>query len=221
MKFFRFVILITLCFTFSLVALADREAPRTSYTFESKDNKFIFVMLGDENEIPSLMEEERENEISIRQKYNSSGLYLSGDKTYQPLFTIDWYSHSVFLSSDNIHLIKMGDWAEKKSDEAFSFYQKDRLSKLYKVEDLVDFVWLLPHSISHFRWAKEVNIDDANNTLIVKTLLYDEFVFDIKTGQMISSMRYSRILFIILSILSFAMLILITNSIRKRRFRIL
>ena len=221
MKIFRCVILIILCFTFCLVVLADTEELQISYTTESKDKKFTFVMLGDANIIHLLTEKEKENEFSIRQKYNSSGLYLSDDNTCQPicqpLFTVNWYSYEIFLSSDNAHLIKMGNWAKKKSDEAFSFYKKDRLLKLYKVEDLVDFDWLLPHSISHFRWAKEVYIDNANNTFIVKTLLYDEFVFDINTGQMISSMRYSRILFAVISIFSFAMLVLIINSIKKKR----
>lgn len=75
------------------------------------------------------------------------------------------------------------------------FFEKGKLLKTYRVEDLVDFVWLLPRSVSHFEWEKEVSMDYEQNRLTIKTLLYDVYIFDTSTGEIISSTRYSRIAF--------------------------
>ena len=98
--------------------------------------------------------------------------------------------------------------------------------KSYRVGDLVDVVWLLPHTSSHFQWlrsipenegsgiqslmmdggtVRDVNsgviFDGAARTMVIETMLGDRYVFDYTTGETISSRRPVRIAAILVAVL--------------------
>ena len=77
--------------------LADSPAPPEPYLLESADGSLRFVML-------PWYEYSLEVDNQI---YKQSGLYNADDAT-TPLWTIDWYSFSVYLSDDGRYLVRPG-----------------------------------------------------------------------------------------------------------------
>lgn len=114
--------------------------------------------------------------------YAASGLYHSGDRT-KPLWTVQWYAHTVYLSGDGRYLVRMGPWASGADDLAVAFYDRGRLIKQYSVQDLVADTESLPRSVSHFQWRREVEFDEANQQLLLATLNDEAYVFDITSGK--------------------------------------
>ncbi len=59
----------------------------------------------------------------------------------------------------------------------------------YQINELVGFIdsFSLPRTASHFRWEKSRSLDDEKQTLTLVTLNEDTYVFDITTGEIISS----------------------------------
>jgi hypothetical protein len=201
-------------FTFLLVlishfpALADQEGVFASFTAETSDKKYIFVMLNPEN--PSGWGND---------KFSQSGMYLNDGST-TPLWAVDWLNR-VFLPADGEHVVRRGKWTRYSAtyeEEAFSFFHKDNLLKTYRTKDIVDFPWLLPHSSSHYRVTiadlylnspgdgvlmkvdrgegyplnSGVEIDNKNQTISTKTFHNDTYLFDLKTGNAISSTQPTR-----------------------------
>ncbi len=123
----------------------------------------------------------------IREQFPMSGLYNAGST--KPLWTVNWYSYKVYLSSDGKHLVKKGSWASQKTDEAYSFFNEGKLLKTYKVNDLVTYVSSLPHSVSHFEWEKETKLNDKENILEVTTLEGGKFSFNLENGEIISQQK--------------------------------
>ena len=159
-----------------------------TYTITSSDGKYILVMLS-----PNSAEKAEENR-KIRSKYSQSGLYFN-DASTDALWTIDWYAHNVELSSDGIHLVRRGPWAHSPTTEALSFFAKGDLLKSYRINELVDYPWLMPHSVSHFRWKKMSSMDDKNNSYDLRTIHGETYRFDTTTGRIVSSFRTPRWLF--------------------------
>jgi hypothetical protein len=201
-------------FTFLLVlishfpALADQEGVFASFTAETSDKKYIFVMLNPEN--PSGWGND---------KFSQSGMYLNDGST-TPLWTVGWLNR-VFLPADGEHVVRRGKWTRYSAtyeEEAFSFFHKDSLLKTYQTKDIVDFPWLLPHSSSHYKVTiadlyqntpndgvlmkidsgegyplnSGVEIDNKNQTISIQTFHNDTYLFDLKTGNIISSTQPTR-----------------------------
>ena len=186
---------------------ADSEGVSFDYTAETADKKFVFVMLN-----PKL------KNGRLTDKYPQSGMYLKDGST-TPLWTVDWLNY-VFLPGDGKHIVRRGGarYSAAYDEEAFSFFDEDRLLKIYRTKDLVDFPWLLPHTVSHYKvitanfnlnpindgvFMKVDNgegypinggviIDNENQTLAVQTFHDDRYLFDLKTGEIISSSRPTR-----------------------------
>src|SRR5207249_11580668 len=108
---------------------------------------------------------------------SASGMYRNDGST-RPRWTVDWYSYSVLVPSDGVHLIRCGPWASSTSDEAFTIFASGQLVKSYKVGDLVDTTAFLQHTVSHFFWEQEMRLDEARARLIVRTLGGESYVFD-------------------------------------------
>jgi len=215
----------TICFLFlwfyllfnALSTYADSVTPPFSYATQSEDGKYVFVMIAPVeinqdgiyggNEIEQLAQ-------SVRKKYTLSGLYQNDGST-KPLWTVGWYAYSVLISSDGIHLVRRGPWASSGDDEAVTFFANGIEIKSYKVNDLVDFIWLLPHTVSHFWWGESSKLDDHNKTLSITTLLKDKYVFDLTTGRIVSTWMPIR-LAISSGVFSFFLLILL---IRRKRMK--
>lgn len=207
-KWFPILIFILLA---STNVFADTEIVIQPYTLETADKKYIFVMLRNVG---------RQNS-SLRQsdKYPQSGLYLN-DGSSNPLWTVDWPGF-VILPADGIHLVRRGSWPRQKDGydvEALSFFANGKLLKRYSVRDLVDFPWLLPRSVSHYIWQQKlpanssfdkvtfrlldgsdfregdqgVIIDNNAGTLKLATLNGEEYVFDLKSGEILQANRPMR-----------------------------
>lgn len=156
--------------------------------------------------------------------YLQSGMYLNdGSKT--PLWTVDWLAY-VILPNDGKHIVRRGRWARFSGtyrEEAFSFFAEGNLLKTYQSRDVVDFPWLLSHTSSHYTWGNNcstrnsesdgatmkelfggeyyptnsgVKFDNENQTVEIETSFNDKLTFDLKTGEMISTTRPSRVIYL-------------------------
>ena len=168
---------------------ADSPAPPRTYTVETEDGRYVFVMLTSlppdfENRFftEGFVEEMQET----RRRYRQSGLYRTDDPT-TPLWTVDWYAHSVLVFSDGVHLVRPGPWASSAQNEGVSFFANGELLETYTIEDLVAAPWAMPRSVSHFTWRDETSIDDAALTYHIRTLHGEEIDFDVRTGKIIRS----------------------------------
>jgi hypothetical protein len=186
-----------------------------SYAALSPDNKYLFVMLGPKPEEPSNSQwpdERMEESRRLHAKFPSSGLYLTDGST-TPLWVVDGYAWEVFVPSDGRHLVMPAPWPSTPSDEALTFYESGKVLRRYRVNDLVDFTWFLPGGHQHFEWQKSIALDDQRRTLVVTTQHYDRYVFDVTTGEIVSSRRPSRI---VLAGLALCLLYVIIRAGSKR-----
>ena len=183
---FLFLLLII---TTPLFAYGDKEAPPRSYAISSPNNKFIFVMIAPNAfELVSFYSDETKQEAKrVREKYSKSGMYLNDGST-TPLWTVDWYSRSVLIASDGVHLIRRGPWALKSSNEAFTFFANGKAVRSYKIRDLVKSIKDLHHTVSHFSWEApdSMKLDEDKHTLSVSTLNNEHYIFDYRTGKRLS-----------------------------------
>ncbi len=152
----------------SINVSADTEGTIQPHTLETADKKYIFVMLKGGNRQDTFLRQS--------DKYPQSGLYLNDDSS-NPLWTIDWLG-SVILPADGIHLVRRGPWPrleEGYNVEALSFFANGKLLKSYVVRDLVDFPWLLPDSVSHYRWQQELPANSPFDKVVFRSLDGREF----------------------------------------------
>lgn len=212
---FDFVLKTSVRFLFILIvtqiAFADQEGSLPSYTVETADKKHIFVMLTPFDAAHGFTEK---NIL-----FNRSGIYLNDGST-TPVWAVDWFAN-IYLPNGGEYVLRRGRWARYSNcyeEEAFSFVTRGEVIKVYRVKDLVDFPWLLPHSVSHYKWGdmsfKPGDESDAvikvggatypNNTGVVfahdaqtaelATFLGDRFKFDLATGNIISAKHPSRMI---------------------------
>lgn len=137
------------------------------------------------NECLSQGDEDKAEAEKLRKAYKASGLYENNNST-KPIWTVDWYSFKVYLTSDGKYLVRTGPWASKETDEAFSFLRDGKLTKSYQVDDLIRYTSALPHSVSHFQWEKESQLNNSTNSFEVITLEDGRFVFNLENGEIIS-----------------------------------
>jgi HEAT repeats len=157
-------------------ASADSAAPPSDYFRESPDGKLVMVLL------PTSRFARQDPEL--RKKYPRSGLYLK-ENPLEPLWTVDWYAHDVYVSSDGHHLVRMGPWPSSSDELAVAFYEDGKLFRQYRIDQLVADPLSLPHSVSHFEWKRDVSFDDAKGQLRITTHLDEKYVFDVSTGLIV------------------------------------
>jgi hypothetical protein len=202
-----FFLLAIVCLLFGVeTSRADKPAPPGTYKQLSADKKFVFVMIS-----PSPVEEElkwyNENHqkvvTSIRDVYSKTGLYKN-DGSKDPLWTVDWYRHSVSVASDGVHLVRFGPWANlegrfkdkdrtiTKNDlkqEAFSIFAKGKMVRTYSIGDLVDDPKQLEMSVSHFTWRDGSQIIDDKGQFEITTLDRNRFLFELATGKVVEKKK--------------------------------
>lgn len=213
------------------ITRADQEGGVIPYLLESQNKKYVFVMLkGGSPDSPH---------SAYSPIYTQSGLYRN-DGSAQPLWVIDW-SAQVFLPSDGIHLVRKGKWARigDYDEEAITFFAQGKPVKMYRVRDLVDFPYFLPRTVSHFEWQKTdatspvkvkmldgaelpfqtgVSFDELTHTMKLETLQGDRYVFNVETGEIISSYRpVRRILVIIGTIIILLIVASIFYFLRRKK----
>lgn len=138
----------------------------------------------------------KEDITDLRAKYRASGLYLNDGST-NVLWTLEGqgYLNSsmiVVVPSDGKHLVVLRDDGEGVSGGVLSFYDQGKLVRIYSCGDLVTFPSRLRWEPGPTRpWRESHSLDEAQGRLTVTTKLDDRFVFDLATGNIVSSRRYS------------------------------
>lgn len=172
-----FLQLIFLSLTLCVPALADTPAPPRDYAKETEDGQYVFVMLAPPDRRVS-------KDPEIRKTYKESGLYRN-DGSVTPLWTVYWYSFTVYPSSDSQHIVRMGPWASSVDQLALAFYKNGREMKIYLIRDLVKDQSKLKHTVSHFFWQKESKYNDKEGTILIKTHDDQTYLFSVKTGEIL------------------------------------
>jgi hypothetical protein len=204
-------IFLTFLFSLTLLLTVFAQHPTFawmySYTAETADKKYLFVM-----------RDVGRSEYFISDKYEKSGMYLNDGST-TPLWTVDW-KESIYLPNDGKHIIRLGrlKYSATYREEAFTFLAEGNALKTYETIDLIDFPWLLPHSsngyginyspldpnLQHDGVMMKVDnfnyypinsgavFDNEKQTMQIETFHGDKYLFDFNTGNIISSERPSR-----------------------------
>lgn len=169
--------LIVLFLALSIPAPADTPAPPRDYAKETENGQYIFVMLAPPERWVS-------KDAELRKTYRTSGLYRNDGST-APLWTVYWYSFSVYPSSDGRHIVRMGPWASSVDQLALAFYESGKELKSYLIRDLIKDQSKLKHTVSHFFWQKELKFNDKENTILIKTQDDQTYLFSVKTGEIL------------------------------------
>ncbi|MBS1797600.1 MAG: hypothetical protein JSS81_27500 [Acidobacteria bacterium] len=212
-------IVLTSLFMLGLAAavFADQEAGPFPYKAVTADRKYIFVVTDPKCGL-----------CGIDGDYKQSGMYRNDGST-APLWTVDWMNR-IFLPNDGRHVVRLGRWARYSAtyrEELFTFVEEGRVLKTYTTVELVDFPYLLPHSVSHYGVfygpmdpdqpgdgavvkydngaGYPVNsgatFDNQQNTLRIETHNGDTYLFDLNTGAILSARRPARTTAVLLAAL--------------------
>ncbi len=177
---------------------AGAEPPR-SYRKLSPGGRFVFVMVSSEparDEIARTPEAGRKSIWDIRRRYARTGLYRNDDAERPwPIWTVEWWSQGVEVSSDGLHAIRRGPLplapnpGEKPdlSGEALSFFAEGRFLCDYTIADLVYRPEKLRRVGDSLSWLAESNLDDGGSEYTITTQDGGKFAFDIRTGAMVRS----------------------------------
>jgi hypothetical protein len=175
-------------------ALAFRPAPQRSYKKPSPDGRYVFVMLSPHEA------EGGEQDRALREAYPRSGLYRN-DGSNEPLWTVSWYAYPscVEVASDGTHLVRRGNRGWLMGSEAFSLYAHGQLVRAYTVGQLVAAPWLLSKGGEgpKYDWVGWTEFDDATMSYTVRTKDGNRWVFDVRTGEVVSASRPLRALYIV------------------------
>ncbi len=177
LKFILVFQVIALALSFGAPALADTPAPPRDYTEVTENGEYIFVMLAPP-------EKWIQKNPELRKTYKESGLYKNDGST-TPLWTVYWYSFSVYPSSDGKHVVRMGPWATSVDNLALAFYENGKPLKQYLIKDLVKNQLKLRHTVSHFFWKSELRFNDKEETIFLTTTDGQTYLFSVKTGEII------------------------------------
>lgn len=217
----KFALMLVVVFVFvPSVVIADSTVPPRSYTTTSPNGQYVFVMIA-----PLSPEEDAANYEGayaarireIRRMYTVSGLYRNDGST-TPLWTVGWYALNVEVASDGKHVVRVGPSAAvSTNDEAVAFFANDRLLHSYRITDLVVLPWLMPRSVSHFRWRADAHFDDTSMTYTIQTNHREHIVFDVRTGAIIQASRPVHSMSGV-SVISIAVLVLLVlRGLRRAR----
>jgi hypothetical protein len=172
-------------------AAAYKPAPPRTYATESPDGRHVFVMispLAEARELEMWIEETQNKIKAIRGKFPRSGMYRNDGST-EPLWAVDWYAYVVHVPSGGEYVVRYTAGGYGWMDQpALVFYHQGTLLRAYEIGDLVT----IPALIDHGDWLGGRTLDDAARTIEVTTELGDRYVFDVRTGEMISRFRPVR-----------------------------
>ena len=199
-----------------------------TYTIETPDEQFRLVMLAPwpvledafspvdaaSGYIPySQIERTKE----LRAKYPRSGLYRN-DGSSTPLWSVNWYSDSVALSSDGIYLCSLtSGLVQDLASEALVFYENGEEIRRYTVGDLVRSIKDISWRFEGYSWLERFAFDD-DNTLVVSLENKDRFSFDIRSGEIVRIERDPRKLYMGFLVGIALLLLMIGGWIVVRRF---
>lgn len=176
-----------------------------SWSVVSPDGRYIVVMLMPESlriatkkdfETYHPGEVYREQGAELRSMYSECGVYANDGST-KPLWKIPWYipAYNVYFSRDGEHVsIVQGDSIHMISDipvGAQLYFHHQNGSHQAWIEQEIGWSWGLRFLFCRFIldkpfWYNE-SLEQPSDTYVIETNLHETFVFDITTGQMISS----------------------------------
>lgn len=116
------------------------------------------------------------------------------DKTGKPLYKINDYgfkSMTIFLSNNGQNLVVIDDYMEGNIIEdrnVLWFYNKGKLSKKYKLTELIKDTCNAMMTVWHTDWCLiENEFLENQNKFSISTYEFSELVFDLNTGQLLSN----------------------------------
>ena len=178
-------------------AAADTMSPPYSYRIVAPGGQYVFVMMGLSRAeegyglSPAAAADARE----IHRTYTRSGMYRNDGST-DPLWTVDGYidRHRVEVASDGIHLIRRGFWPQHPDQEAISFFANSTLLQSYTVRELVNDPDKIIRSVSGRMWWEGAGrFDNALMEYTQETGDGNRFVFDVRTGKIVSEFRAAQL----------------------------
>lgn len=189
---------------------ADTESSPFPYQAVTADKKHVFVIVKSDCKL-----------CWGSDKYKVSGMYLNDGST-DPLWTVDWQNYIFLPNGGKhvVRKGRWARYSATYREEVFSFIEEGNVLKTYSAGDLIAFPFLLPHSSSHYNVMNStlrsdfpndgaaarlktdngegyalndgVRIDNENNTIQIETFHGDKYLFDLHTGNIISSNQPSR-----------------------------
>ncbi len=182
-------VIISIIFLYACLAVTvSFAADGQSYEQLSPNGKYLFVMLSKTPDKPERID-------TLKDKYGRSGLYRAG-KTGKPIWTVNWYSPTVHVSSDGIHLVRIGrpvvEAVSGKPDMAqlaIAFYEKGKQIRKYAIRDLISRPSRLAKSGKGFKWQERIAFDDETGKIVITLVTGQKKAFSIKTGKLVADKK--------------------------------
>jgi hypothetical protein len=196
-RFFCWFFLLIVASSPSLLAgLVDEH----SWSEESANGKFLLVMTLTEDWVQKLKKQgysDNDRQIEIRRKYPECGIYRN-DGSVVPLWTLPYEIQlfTAYISNDGKHVLLAVEETDHTSSNIawgaqLCFYHHDGTIQSWAERELtwgwgLKFVLYNLLDIYQEVWT-DVRFKPSDNTYSITTDTGQSFVFDITTGQMISS----------------------------------
>jgi len=209
--YIRLLLLLSLVALFWSMSVMGIEL-RTPYSYVIEAGDYVFVMLPEDvrNDRKKALEKKAEyynknckqvitdellkrncNGIKVARRYLHSGMYKKNEPS-KPLWTLNWYWYSrskIYPSPDGEHLAFIGGMPGGSNTLeviAVAFSEKGKFLKEYLLTDLVKdkSTYKGIFRLSRFKWWEKIQIIDS--TLFVRTVDFNEYIFDMHTGNIIS-----------------------------------
>lgn len=163
------------------VGISDEEALPYAYVKTDYWGKYYFKMMPDDKSF------DYDNKGSgALYKVNAEG----PDKVLW--ITNGWYAFEVYVSSDGIYLVRLGNWPRgyepSKNQLAIAFYNNGNLIKSYSTLDLIKDLSAVKPSISHYFYYKKVFgfVGGISHRFSLITVDNIEYIFDVSNGEIVS-----------------------------------
>ena len=148
----------------------DKETPPYTYVISSENGRFTFKMFAEGKGI----------------------IYeVTDDECNKEIWKVEgWYAFKTFITNDGQYLVRIGNWQKgvkpSNDDLAIAFYNKNKLIKSYSTRELIKDDSLVPISVSHYEFMKELPHLDGFH-IIITTVDGITYKIDVTTGIILSA----------------------------------
>jgi hypothetical protein len=177
-------------------AAATTLAPAPSYTIVAGGGQYIFVMLG---HLRSPGDNTRAETEAMRAAYPQSGMYRNdGTKTLLWAFGEPdryVYREELDVLPDGVHLVVHKRGAKSPDQVILIFYARGEKLHSYPARELVSWWSHFPNKGSgrqpYFEYLESVGFDTETLECTARTHDGNRFVFDVRTGRIVSAAKWS------------------------------
>jgi len=164
---------------------ADEEVAPYAWEVKSANGTYLFKMSPPDIDYKHSKFIEKKLASTIVYKLTESGKQVEIWKAQ------GWYHFEGMISPDGRYFVGFGPWAsdfENHSDLAIAFYDRGKLIKSYKVNQLIKNMEALEYSVSHYRWRPDKQTkpngfyDKVFHMVMIDKTAYD---FNFTTGDII------------------------------------